>query len=125
MHVLLWKISLQGRNVVAFSRNSTLRLYKCPIQPQRSRHSCLTAVISATMGRLQQSKIKLVRASLSRSSICSRMYMIGNGHIELLKSTVKSKLVYHILPYLNSNLILLWKEMFQPKLFLLQQCTRF
>ena len=51
--------------------------------------------------------------------------MIGNGHIELLKSTVKSKPVYYILPYLNSNFILLWREMFQAKLFLQQQCTRF
>ena len=51
--------------------------------------------------------------------------MIENGHIELLKSIVRSKPVDYILPYLNSNIILLWKEMFQPKLFLLQQCTRF
>ena len=31
--------------------------------------------------------------------------MIENGHIELLKSTVKSKPVDYILPYLNSNII--------------------
>ena len=53
----------QGRKIPAKSLNSTLRRDECRMHPWRSRHSCLTPVIYATMGRLPTIEKKLVRAS--------------------------------------------------------------